>query len=126
VNTTHINHSLVQGYGLTETCSCGTIQSNTSVYDGVVGPPVACVSIHLSDCDAKDASGAYEFLDRSKKPYLSTDTKHYDEPCLGRGEVWIRGACLSSGYYCKEAATRKEFDKDGWFHTGDIAIWTPK
>ena len=44
--------------------------------------------------------------------------------CLGRGEVLIKGESLSSGYYCEEALTKKEFDKDGWFHTGDVAIWT--
>jgi len=120
-----MHFNLVQGYGLTETCSCGTVQAPGSFVDGIVGPPVGCISMHLHDCDAKDENGAYEFLDRSKKPYLSTDTHHYKEPCLGRGEVWIKGKNLSSGYYCKEEATKKEFDEQGWFHTGDIAIWTP-
>jgi long-chain acyl-CoA synthetase len=120
-----MHFNLIQGYGLTESCSCGTIQMPDSVADGIVGPPVGCISMHLESCDAKDDNGAYEFLDRSKKPYLSTDKMHYNEPCLGRGEVWLRGRNMSSGYYCKEAATKKEFDEQGWFHTGDIAIWTP-
>ena len=47
------------------------------------------------------------------------------KPCLGRGEVWIKGACVSSGYYMQKDKTDEEFDKDGWFHTGDIAIWLP-
>jgi long-chain acyl-CoA synthetase len=39
--------------------------------------------------------------------------------------VWIKGACVSSGYYMQKDKTDEEFDKDGWFHTGDIAIWLP-
>jgi len=39
----------------------------------------------------------YTFVDREKKPYLSTDTQHYGERCLGRGEVWIKGENMSSG-----------------------------
>lgn len=71
--------------------------------------------------------------DRDDKPYLATDTAHYDgTPCIGRGEVWIRGHSISQGYFArgKEAAKLKqaretEFDVDGWFHSGDIGLITP-
>jgi long-chain acyl-CoA synthetase len=36
------------------------------------------------------------------------------------GELLIRGACLSSGYYKDPEATAELF-RDGWLHTGDIA-----
>jgi long-chain acyl-CoA synthetase len=36
------------------------------------------------------------------------------------GELLIRGACLSSGYYKDPGATAELF-RDGWLHTGDIA-----
>jgi len=62
-------------------------------------------------------------LDRNKNPYLNTDRIHRGEPCLGRGEVWIRGPAVCSGYYVQEKKTREDFDENGWFHTGDIAIW---
>ena len=35
------------------------------------------------------------------------------------GELLIRGACLSSGYY-KDPEATAELLKDGWLHTGDI------
>jgi len=107
---------LIQGYGLTETCSTGTVQPMWSVENSVVGPPIKSVEIKLSDCT--------EVLDRENQPYLNTDTMHLGTRCLGRGEVWIRGGPVSSGYYMLEDKTREEFDAEGWFHTGDIAIWT--
>ena len=94
-----------------------TLQPVDSVLDGVAGAPVGCVQMRVADCS--------EVMDRSMKPYLSTDTSHYNKPCRGRGEVWIKGMCVSSGYYMQAAKTREEFDDQGWFHTGDIAIWLP-
>jgi long-chain acyl-CoA synthetase len=108
--------NLVQGYALTETCSAGTIQPAWSVENGVVGPPVKSVEMRLNDCS--------EVKDRDEKSYLNTDKSHLGVPCLGRGEVWIRGGPVSPGYYVMEKKTREEFDEQGWFHTGDIAIWT--
>jgi long-chain acyl-CoA synthetase len=109
------NVNLVQGYGLTETCAAGTVQLANSFEDGVVGPPVASAEIKLASCS--------DVLDRSGNPYLSSDTSHYGTPCLGRGESWIRGPAVSSGYYMQEKKTKEEFDSEGWFHTGDICIW---
>ncbi len=43
--------NLVQGYGLTETCSGGTLQHSDSVADGVAGAPLACLKMRLKDCN---------------------------------------------------------------------------
>lgn len=37
------------------------------------------------------------------------------------GEVLIRGACLSAGYWNNEKATAEAF-RDGWLHTGDRGV----
>ena len=37
------------------------------------------------------------------------------------GEVLIRGAALTQGYYKDLEATAAVFDSDGWLHTGDLA-----
>ena len=113
--TEHIDQQ-VQGYALTESCCAGTIQFQNDPRDGVVGPPAASVEICLASCT--------EVCDRDGKPYLDTDTSHYGLPCRGRGEVLIRGHSVSSGYLKKIEKTQKEFDKYGYFHTGDIAIFT--
>jgi fatty-acyl-CoA synthase len=36
------------------------------------------------------------------------------------GEIWLRGASMSPGYWRNEAATRAAF-QDGWLRTGDAA-----
>ncbi|MGF7163165.1 non-ribosomal peptide synthetase component E (peptide arylation enzyme) [Rhodoligotrophos appendicifer] len=36
------------------------------------------------------------------------------------GEVMIRGAYISAGYYDDQQATNQAYDRDGWFNTGDL------
>ena len=106
----------VQGYALTETCCSATFQHpDIGNVDGVVGPPLTSVEIKLMDVD--------DITDSEGHPYLSTDFRHFDEPCKGRGEIMIRGPPLSVGYYKQPEKTAEVFTKDGWFHTGDVGVW---
>ncbi|WP_062305917.1 class I adenylate-forming enzyme family protein [Alicyclobacillus sendaiensis] len=36
------------------------------------------------------------------------------------GEMWARGPNFSAGYYHNPEAARRQWDEDGWFHSGDI------
>ena len=38
------------------------------------------------------------------------------------GEIIIKGKNIMKGYFKEEAATNELFDRDGWFHTGDIGL----
>ena len=69
--------------------------------------------------------------------YLITDTVHGrvvdadgkvtnpGVPCFGRGECCFRGVNVIKGYYRQPQINAATFDKDGWYHSGDIAIWNP-
>lgn len=111
------NCPIIQGYALTETCVGGCFQSTKDQRPGVVGPPVPCVEAILqSEPDFKDSAGF---------SYLATDTKGAKgEPVLGRGEICLRGPCISSGYYKNPDKTKEEYDAEGFFHTGDIGQFT--
>jgi len=39
------------------------------------------------------------------------------------GELQVRGRYLMQGYYKKPAETAAAYTDDGWFHTGDTAVW---
>ena len=111
------NCPVIQGYALTETCVGGCFQSVEDTRNSVVGPPVPCVEVALqSEPEIKDSAGM---------PYLHTDRKgSKGETVLGRGEICMRGPCVSVGYYKNAEKTSEEFDAEGFFHTGDIGQFT--
>lgn len=65
---------------------------------GSVGALIASCYVRLVDDDEKDVEPG--------------------EP----GEVWVKGPVVTKGYWKNEKANRESF-KDGWFCTGDIAVF---
>lgn len=105
--------SLGQGYGLTETCAGLTLQDVHDDRVGIAGVPIPSVEVKVVSCT--------EINDKAGLPYLSTDRKDVSGNLVfGRGEIWVRGANVSLGYYMMPEKTKEDFDEDGWFHTGDI------
>jgi 4-coumarate--CoA ligase len=45
-----------------------------------------------------------------------------DQPVGERGELWVRGPQVMTGYLNNAEATAATIDADGWLHTGDVAI----
>eukprot|EP00899_Mesostigma_viride_P000943 jgi/Mesvir1/1084/Mv17597-RA.1 len=96
---------VIQGYGLTESAAAGTIQLLDDKSNANVGAPVPCTDIKLESV--------------AEMGYTVDDA-----PCP-RGELLLRGPNVTAGYYKEEDKTREAIDKDGWFHTGDIASVAP-
>eukprot|EP00339_Tiarina_fusa_P021669 CAMPEP_0117046374 /NCGR_PEP_ID=MMETSP0472-20121206/32067_1 /TAXON_ID=693140 ORGANISM="Tiarina fusus, Strain LIS" /NCGR_SAMPLE_ID=MMETSP0472 /ASSEMBLY_ACC=CAM_ASM_000603 /LENGTH=650 /DNA_ID=CAMNT_0004758705 /DNA_START=75 /DNA_END=2027 /DNA_ORIENTATION=+ len=95
---------LLQGYGLTESCGAGTVMQMDDHAQGTVGPPVPCVEIKLVDVEAMG--------------YLTSNNPP-------QGEVWLRGPCITKGYYLNDEKTAEVYTSDGWFKTGDVGTWNP-
>ncbi len=55
------------------------------------------------------------------RPCPNLEVKILNPDENGIGELCVRGASVSKGYYKDEAATKAVFDKDGFFNTGDSA-----
>ncbi|MBX7228226.1 MAG: long-chain-fatty-acid--CoA ligase [Burkholderiaceae bacterium] len=90
---------IVEGYGLTESCSgvtCNPTDSDT--YTGTIGLPMPGVEILI--------------LDDAEKPV----------PLGERGEIAIRGDSIMAGYWNRPDETVKAMTADGFFKSGDIGI----
>lgn len=93
-----LNIGLSQMYGLTETygaLSRSIIHEASPGSSGAFGPSV----------EAK-------LKDRNDMGYSLEENK---------GELLLRGPQVFKGYFKDEEETRKAFDEDGWFSTGDVA-----
>ena len=99
---------IVEGYGQTEDCAGVLISSQ---YDRVcqhLGGPGFNSEIKLVDVEELD--------------YRSTDIDITTGISHPRGELCVRGPLLFKGYLDDEENTKKAIDKDGWLHTGDVAM----
>lgn len=103
---------VVEGYGQTEGTAAATIgQADDITTAGHVGGPAGCGQVCLYDVP--------------EMGYKSTDTNHNGIPCVGRGEVCIRGPSVFPGYYKQPDKTKETIDEEGWLHSGDIGLWRP-
>ncbi|GAB9469090.1 Long-chain-fatty-acid-coa ligase [Globisporangium polare] len=104
---------VLEGYGQTETCSGASSSGMADRSAGYIGGPGTAVEMKLTSVPDMN--------------YNVTDREHGDErlPCIGRGEICIRGPTLFRGYYKQPEKTAEAFDEEGWMHTGDIGLWSP-
>jgi acyl-CoA synthetase (AMP-forming)/AMP-acid ligase II len=91
---------VVQGYGLTETSPVThVIGPHGENRAGTIGRPLPNTECRVVDPESGDDVGAGE-----------------------RGELWVRGPQVMSGYLNNPEATAATIDADGWLYTGDVAV----
>ncbi|KAF8124305.1 hypothetical protein EV363DRAFT_1178170 [Boletus edulis] len=98
--------TMLQGYGMTESCAmCALLPPELMQY-GVVGLPVPCIEVKL--------------IDVPEAGYKATGNPP-------QGEVCIRGPSVTKGYYKRPDLNEDEtiFTTDGWLRTGDVGQWNP-
>ncbi|CDJ57684.1 long-chain fatty acid CoA ligase, putative, partial [Eimeria maxima] len=98
---------IVEGYGMTETMGASFLTWN--VYDnspGQVGGVLPCLEFCL--LDVSETMNKYSIRDP-----------------IPKGELCVRGSTVFAGYFRNKKETDSVIDKDGWFHTGDIAALLP-
>ncbi|EPQ56009.1 long-chain-fatty-acid-CoA-ligase [Gloeophyllum trabeum ATCC 11539] len=96
--------TMLQGYGMTESCGMCAILPPEFMQYGSVGLPVPSIEIKL--------------LDVPEAGYRATNNPP-------QGEVCIRGPSVTKGYYKRDDLNNDEtiFTKDGWLRTGDVGQW---
>ena len=90
-----------QGFGMTETYATGTVQQKGDFTTATVGAPMPSMECCLESVPEYN----YSVNDKPRP----------------RGELLLRGPSLFTEYYKNSEETEKTLEKDGWFHSGDIA-----
>ncbi len=89
---------ILEGYGLTEASPSVVVAREDNAPIGSIGRPIAGVEVRLVDESDDDV-------------YIGD-----------AGELLVRGPNVFRGYLDDEVATSRALDRDGWLHTGDIAV----
>lgn len=88
---------ILQGYGLTETAPVTHVNAPHALRFGSVGRPVPGTEVKIDTTQWESQKGD-----------------------VVEGEICIKGPQVMKGYYRNKKATDEVFDKQGFFHTGDI------
>jgi fatty acid CoA ligase FadD36 len=94
-------HAPVERYGMTETMITLAVRADGERRPGWVGVPIEGVHTRVVD----DAGAP-----------VARDAETV-------GDLQIRGGCLFDGYLGRPEATAGSWTADGWFRTGDAAVW---
>jgi acyl-CoA synthetase (AMP-forming)/AMP-acid ligase II len=91
---------VIQGYGMTETSPVTHIVRP----DGENRPGSIGLPLSLTECRVVDSETGEDAAEGE------------------RGELWVRGPQVMSGYLGNAEATAETIDSEGWLHTGDVAV----
>nr|XP_031292541.1 malonate--CoA ligase ACSF3, mitochondrial isoform X3 [Camelus dromedarius] len=112
-------HTLLERYGMTE---IGMALSNplaTARLPGSVGTPLPGVEVRIvSENPQKD--GCPYIIHAEGNETETRVTPGFEET---EGELLVRGPSVFRGYWDKPEETKNAFTSDGWFKTGDTAVF---
>lgn len=86
-----------EGYGMSETCAMAISTPGGRPKVGSAGVPYIDMEVRLVDENGNDV------------------------PLGERGEIWMRGATVMTGYWNRPEETAEAITEDGWLKSGDIA-----
>lgn len=92
-------HTLLERYGMTEMGMAISNPYRGERKPGYIGQPLEGVTIRLIDENNKEVAAGKS------------------------GEIQVKGANIFKEYWQKPEATQKTFTSNGWFKTGDIAVF---
>lgn len=93
---------IAEGYGQTECTAIATFTWLSDPTGGHCGAPAPCTLLKLGDVP---------------------DLNYYAKD--GKGEIRIKGPCVTKGYYKDPERTAELFDEEGFLQTGDIGEMLP-
>ena len=88
-----IGFPITVGYGTTECAPLISYRDHNEFAPGSCGCPIDGMTVRIDSADPQNIAG----------------------------EILTRGTNLMLGYYKNDEATEQAIDKDGWYHTGDLA-----
>ncbi len=106
---------VVHGWGMTEMSPVGT----TSMLS-----PAMLAESQDKRISYKATQGRRVFTVEMK--IVDEEGKRLPHDGVAKGELFVRGPFIASGYFEDEGATRAALDAEGWFGTGDVARITPE
>ena len=100
--------TIIEGYGVTETAPVLTVNPMDAPRYGTVGHILPGVTVAIRPLDGEELAGTVSGSDYPTS--LSTP----------EGEILVKGPNVMRKYWNRPEKTRAAFDKDGWYHTGDV------
>ncbi|PIK41923.1 putative acyl-CoA synthetase family member 3, mitochondrial [Apostichopus japonicus] len=105
-------HKLLERYGMTEFGMALSNPLEGTRIPGAVGQPLPTVEVRITSDEG-------DTLVRG-----NNTQSHITEGCEGTpGELEVKGPSVFKEYWRRPEATRETFTKDGWFKTGDTALY---
>lgn len=98
---------LLEGYGQTEGSCLEFVTREDDPMSGHVGGPGAC--------------NEFKLVDIPDMNYTANDRDEHGKP-TPRGEIYVRGPNVISGYYKLDDKNKEAFTDDGWIRSGDVGM----